>query len=726
MLIESLIRLGRPFLDSEGLSARDMIAQITDVDSSGAVGFYKNVLLVEVDSVKGLPGVRVAAHPLRSWTVSLPGEADNKSDGKRKRPQTMEVAERDRPLALPFVLATGGNPTVRQGYYSVPSYVIYEGSKSTTPGSLRTMPGNPDEVLRFLDSRAPYTVGWTPEGGVLEEVARAVANGLPRPSSGPQKTMALIGIVDYRTGVFSHRQSGEAVPNNWVDIGESLLYPSRRIHVNLSKVVENLWTAKMQEAAEKGKLDDGECSFCGATGLVVSSYAKGWPLFTTTYEFPLPSELKEEELVKSIALCQECYSALVLGANLFVKTAKTLDRMVTRELFSPTQSGMGKLSSRERRLEDIYGSCFILPVLDEFLLNEDAREDFVAGYLSRLGPRAKSKGIDVQLDSILGFEDRIGEELSGDNCRLTVAYYSGDWSRGAVDLQAIIQDVVPSVARALVTICRSTGETAMEAVQAIAASWGSSSSDARNAFYYNCCSSLPYLLVRAYGGPYLWQSLDSVLHRRSLDHQAFIRNVARRMMSLAKDLSDSERARELESEVVFFVSFAAFLEAYASKVLGEGGGSPMLDWRSWTQLVESRPASEWESDSIEEVGFVAGMLTRAFSRRYFMATGGRDSGKDFIKHRVMTFGADVRPRDIIRRGLARFSEYARRLDMLLPAGLREWAAATTIKCLAMEEEIRKDSDIFVAAFWSGFELCPANLFGKHANETEGAANGEPS
>jgi len=722
VLIESLIRLGRPFLESGGLLPREVILQITDVGSQGAVGFYKNVLLIELDSAEGSPRFRVAAHPLRSWTETVSEDTNDTESGKRKRPRTIEAPDPVRSVALPFVLATGGNPTARQGYYSVPAYVVYEGSKSTTPGSLQTMPGNPDEVLRFLNSRAPYTVGWTPEAEELKEVARLVASGLPQPSSGSQKTMALIGIVDYRTGVFSHCPSGETVPANRVDIGGSLLYPGHRILVNLSKIVENLWTAKMQEASEKGKLDDGECSFCGATGLVVSSYAKGWPLFTTTYEFPLPSELREEELVKSIALCKKCYSALVFGANLFAKTVKTLDRTLTRELFSPTQSGMGKLNSRERRVKDIYGSCFILPVLDEFLRSEEVREDFIAGYLSRLTADAKSKGIDVQLDNILGFEDRIAEELSNDNYRLTVVYYAGDWSRGAVDLQAIIQDVVPSVARALLDICRSTGERAVAAAQATAASWGGSSSDARNAYYSSRCSSLPYLLIQAYGGPYLWHSLDSVLHRRPLDHRSFIRNTARRMMDLAKDLSDPERARGLESEVIFFVSFAGFLGDYVRKVLGEGGLLPMLDWRSWTQTVESKPASQWEPASVEELGFVAGMLTRAFSRRYYMATG----GKDFIKHRVMTFGADIRPKDIIHRGVARFSEYARRLDMPLPAGLREWAAATTIKCLSMEEAIGKDSDVFVAAFWSGFELCPADLFGKQANVTEGAANGEPS
>lgn len=706
-------------MTSSSLEARDIILQITDVGAPGAVGFYKNILLVELDHEDGASTAKVIAHPLKSWVDSLTEDSTEGESSRRKRQKIVEKQDVDRCVALPFVLATGGNPTVRQGFYALPAYVVYEGSKPTTPGSLQTMPGNPNEVLRFIESRVPYTVRWTPEGKELEEVARQVAGVLPKPGGSSKKTMALIAIVDYRTSIFEHRPPGATIPRGLVDIGESALHPGDRIIVNLQRVVERLWTAKTLEASEKGKLDDGECTFCGETGLVVSSYAKGWPLFTTTYEFPLPGELKAEELVRSIALCQNCYSALVLGANMFAKTVKTLDRTLTRELFSPTQSGVGKVANRERKLVDIYGSCFILPVLDQFLHSEEAREDFVDGYFARLTSEERSRGVDVQLRNILGFEDRLAEDLANDDFRLTAVYYRGDWSRGAIDLVAIIQDVVPSVARQLLGICRTTGEMAADAARAAALSWGSASSDAKNAYYYACCSSLPYLLIQAYGGPYLWQTLDAVLHRRPLDRRAFVRNVSRRMMSLSKDLSQIERAMALESEVVFYVSFMSFLDEYFKKVVGEGG-VPMLDWRLWTKTVESEDASQWEPRSTEELGFIVGALTRVFARQYYRAT----NGKDFLKHRVMTFGADLKTRDIIHRGLARFSELARRLDMRLPAPLREWAAAATIKCIGMESSLRKDSDIFVASFWAGYELCPANLFSTQEKVTEGAEDGE--
>jgi hypothetical protein len=713
--------LGKPFLNSDSLEARDIILQITDVGAPGAVGFYKNVLLVELGYMNGSSTVKVVAHPLKSWVDSLTEVSTDAEGSRRKRQKVIEKQDVNRCVALPFVLATGGNPTVRQGFYALPVYTVYEGSRPTTLGSLQTMPGNPDEVLRFVQSRAPYTVSWSPEREDLEEVARQVSGALPKPAGGSKKTMALIAMVDYRTGIFEHRSPGATIPRDFVDMGESVLYPGHRMVVNLQRVVERLWTAKVLEASEKGKLDDGECTFCGGTGLVVSSYAKGWPLFTTTYEFPLPAELKEEELVKSIALCEKCYSALVFGANMFTKTVKTVDRTLTRELFSPTQSGVGKVANRERKLDDIYGSCFILPVLDQFLQSERAREDFVVGYLARLTANERSKGVDVQLRNILGFEDRISEDLANDDYRLTAVYYRGNWSRGAVDLVAIIQDVVPSVARQLLGICRSTGDMAVDAAKAAALSWGSTSSDAKNAYYHACCSSLPYLLIQAYGGPYLWQTLDAVLHRRPLDHRAFVRNVSRRMMSLSKDLSQVDRARALESEVIFFVSFMSFLDEYVKKVVGEGG-VPMLDWRLWTKTVESEDASQWEPGSTEELGFMVGALTRAFARQYYRVTNGRD----FMKHRVMTFGADLKPKDIIHRGLARFSELARKLDMHLPTPLRKWASAATIKCLGMEDSLKRDSDVFVASFWAGYELCPANLFSTQEKVTEGAENGEDS
>lgn len=685
------------------------------------MGFYKNVLLVELGSQEGDSGVKVVAHPIRSWVNTLIEDRNSEDTSRKKAPKVVERQDAMRCVAFPLVLPTGGKPTVRQGFYALPAYIVYQGSKPTTGMSLQTMPGNPNEVLRFIESRSSYTVSWSPEREELEEVARQVSEALPKPAGGSKKTMAIIGIVDYRMDVFDHVPRGAVTPRDFVDIGKSILYPGHRVVVNLERVVERLWTAKTLEASEKGKLDDGECTFCGETGFVVSSYAKGWPFFTTTYEFPLPAELKEEELVKSIALCQNCYSALVFGANMFSKTVKILDRTLTKELFSPTQSGMGKVANRDRKIDDIYGSCFILPVLDHFLQSEEARKDFVDGYLARLTSGERSRGVGVQLRNILGFEDVISEDLANDSFRLTAVYYRGDWSRGAVDLVAIIQDVVPSVARQLLGICRSTGEMAVDAAKAAALSWGNALSDAKSAYYRACCSSLPYLLIQAYGGPYLWQTLDSVLHRRPLDRRAFVRNVVRRMTGLSKDISQVERAMALESEVVFYVSFISFLNEYAKKVVGEGG-VPMLDWRLWTKTVESEDASQWEPGSTEELGFMVGALTRAFARQYYRVTNGRD----FMKHRVMTFGADLKPKDIIHRGLARFSELARKLDMHLPTPLRKWASAATIKCLGMEDSLKRDSDVFVASFWAGYELCPANLFSTQEKVTEGAENGEDS
>ena len=47
--------------------------------------------------------------------------------------------------------------------------------------------------------------------------------------------------------------------------------------------------------------------------------------------------------------------------------------------------------------------------------------------------------------------------------------------------------------------------------------------------------SLPYLLVRAYGGCYLWPVLTDVLHRRPLSGRRFAAGAASRMNGLAKE-----------------------------------------------------------------------------------------------------------------------------------------------------------------------------------------------
>jgi len=76
----------------------------------------------------------------------------------------------------------------------------------------------------------------------------------------------------------------------------------------------------------------------------------------------------------------------------------------------------------------------------------------------------------------------------------------------------------------------------------------------------------------------------------------------------------------------------------------------------------------------------------------------------------MTFGADLKPDDIYAKGLARLQEYARKLDMHVSSSLLNAAAAITMNYIEMQDQIKKDRDTFMAAFWAGYQLCPRDLY----------------
>ena len=82
-----------------------------------------------------------------------------------------------------------------------------------------------------------------------------------------------------------------------------------------------------------------------------------------------------------------------------------------------------------------------------------------------------------------------------------------------------------------------------------------------------CYESIPYLLCRAYGGAYLWQQLETVLHRHRLDLRRVILNASRRMQSLTPQWPDSRF--DLFEEVGFFLSFIRFHHRVNSELAGQ-------------------------------------------------------------------------------------------------------------------------------------------------------------
>src|SRR5690554_5299063 len=103
MLAESIIRVGRPIVDSN-LPNERRIRWLTDTDSENCKNYFQNVFLVELDEEE----TEYYYIELGLW------------EGKRFNVDTM------RNNAYPILYPQGGNPRHAQGVYPAPCYLMYD------------------------------------------------------------------------------------------------------------------------------------------------------------------------------------------------------------------------------------------------------------------------------------------------------------------------------------------------------------------------------------------------------------------------------------------------------------------------------------------------------------------------------------------------------------------------------------------------------------------------
>ena len=106
MLIEDLIRLGRPLLDSEDFAPEDVLRLITGVEDIRVKNFYQHVFVVEVPADES-QSPRVV--PMQSFGDLI----------REKGKEDFRVAVAQA-VGAPFVLPSGGDSIQPQGRY-VPS-----------------------------------------------------------------------------------------------------------------------------------------------------------------------------------------------------------------------------------------------------------------------------------------------------------------------------------------------------------------------------------------------------------------------------------------------------------------------------------------------------------------------------------------------------------------------------------------------------------------------------
>ncbi|MGE3808612.1 MAG: hypothetical protein AB7K24_28435, partial [Gemmataceae bacterium] len=613
-----------------------------------------------------------------------------------------------RTTAAPFVLPSGGNPLNPQGRYGVPVYPCYA-------PHIRGFQESVDYVVDFLNARLERTPAVSVPQEMVQRIAEAIQDRVADTDlAGERRVLGVLVLAWCEVKGFYDFGNPERFDRISPPEGGRAIVP------HYPRIVEGIWAAKVEEGREAGERY-GPCSFSGVTANLVSAYCKAWPWAFPTWSCPLPHGGNVEMLVEGIAVSPESYRALTLGACVFNRLTQRVSSLVIPEVFSPADTRTGKEQAQRRNLSDlpsVYGAAFLLPVQDTTLTNQEHRECFTDGIRAMLAANPDDPNqADRYMTEVVGFNAFLPPDMAIDDYRLTLVYFSGDYTRGDIHLRAFIQDVIPSTLGTLRDLARSNVGSAMTLLQTLMPAM----TDKQRAYFGRCYQSVPYLLARAYGGTYLWQQLESLLHRRPLDARRVTVNAARRMESLVPQWPASRWT--LADEIGFYLSFLKFLtQANVHPRLANHKGDktmPMRPWGDLLQALERAPVESVKFDSVAELGFACGLLIRRFSGWYSYEMG-RD--KDFLKDRVLTFGASLLPRDVSRAvrtirdvahkfdGLrqavelgqlayypkeerkAHIGDYARRLGIVLAELERQ--SANLDKC----------RDEFMTGFWSGYSL----------------------
>jgi hypothetical protein len=672
MLIDDLIRVGRPLLDSSDFADEDKLRLITGVEDERAKNFYRHIFVVAVPTDE--------SHQPHVLPTQRFGEVA-RVGGKEKFEVALTQA-----VGAPFVLPSGGNPLQPQGRY-LPIYPCYD-------RHIQDFRQSAQGVKQFLVGRLERTIGFSLSESMVDAIATALHEALKNADFGDEKKLLGILILA-RAGPDGYFTTQQGISPH--SVGTTV--DGLSIVPNFARILEGFWEAKREEGKEAGSRI-GSCSFSGNEGEVVSAYCKAWPWAFPTWTCPLPLGGDERMMVESVALGPETYRALILGACVFNRLTRPIDRLrVVPELFSPADTRVGKdQAQRRRELTAIHGSGLLLPIQDQDLIDPDGRYAFVKGMRFMVADRKKDDRTmaDRYMTAVTGFDFMLPEDLDQEGYRLTLVYFSGEFSRGDVHLRAYIQDVIPSTLFRLRRLAHDEAKLAMQLLRALG------KSEKQIPYHASRYESVPYLLARAYGGAYLWQQLEAVLHRKRLDPRRAVANAARRMQSLTPQWPGSRF--DMFEEVGFYLSFLQVLSRANRELAGSNEESPMRPWKELLHTIDEVPVEELQLTDPADIGFACGALIKRFSGAYYMAMKSSKANSDFLRDRMMTFGSDLGVADV-HKGLKSIIELPNKLKSLKHnRDLAERTGAMVTAFQQNREEILKKKDDFLAAFWSGFAL----------------------
>ncbi len=655
MLVESIIRVGRPIIQSN-LSNEQRIRWLTDVDSENCKNYFQNVFLVELDAEK----IDFHYITLGSW--------ENKNF----------VVDQLRNSAYPILYPQGGNPLHAQGVYPAPCYLMYD-------PHIKSMNNSETFAYEVILPRLKSTISYRGKNeeqvlSIATRVAKIIASKYGNFIS-EEKQLGILYIYDHALPIYHIMPERKIDDERYFWISESKLKDGQHLYLDSEKCLEGIIEAKFAEAKTLGYERNAISTFTNKREAEVSSiYNKFWLWLSPTWEMPRSIYWAENEWTHGIKIDRANYEAFLYGSQFLKQITVPISSGILKEMFAPTMNVEAKKYMKPTSFERIYGVPIVLP-----LVGGDS-EQLYEKYQRLLKDEQGKSESDIHLELLAGINKVIPE--TDDEYRLIILYYSGDLSRGDIHIRMVIEDIIPSVAMMLQKIMNTLNR---KHIVNIHKAFGSKNEEK----LYFRTRSLPSMLANAYGPGYIWSALQTVFHRQPLSIDRLYQATAMKL----NELANKEDHWGMVDELIFHYAFVFFYREYHREVLKtEKEVKTMSDW---AQLLEKYHTGQITSDDLrtaEELGFITGLLLKQFSNSYHHKTG-----KDFVRHRVMKFGSKLTPEMVWKGGLMRCKELAEQWDMKLAGNFYSVLPHVLLALLDADKEnlLSRNKDEFMTAFWSG-------------------------
>jgi hypothetical protein len=658
VLVESIIRIGRPIVESD-LPCKERIRWLTDVSSENCKNYFKNVFLVELGENED------AFHHMEIGEIV-----------KVNKKESFYVDQK-RNVAFPVIYPNGGNPLKAQGVYPVPCYLMYD-------PHIKSM-NKPDEFMKKdllprLEKTVSYQNWKSEEKEKLAERIVKVINKYADNYIYEEKQLGVLMVFDNKLSVY--KKSDTTNENNYyIWITESRLKSGQHLYLNGEEVLKGIVEARFDEASSLGEEKNAVSTFSNKPAdKVVSIYNKSWLWLSPTWEMSRSIYWKKNEWTKGIKIDRNEYEAFLFGAQFLKQIQVPISSSVLKEMFAPIENAEAKRNKKATSFEPIFGIPMVLPLLDG-----DSKQIYEK-FRRMLKKDKELRLTDLHLEVLAGLKESIVPD-SSDNYRLTILYYSGDLSRGAMHIRAVIEDVIPSVANSVQKILRKLKTTGIKEIQ--------KHFGIENYRTYKI-ETLPSLLGNAFGSGYLWSSLQAALHRKSLKAD----RLSLAMMKKLNELANKEDYWGMKQELIFYYSFLYFLKRYEENILGnERSVNELADWQCLIDSYHEGNIELEDLNSPDSLGFIVGMLLKQFSNSYYQKTN-----KDYVKTRVMRFGSKLTPEMVWKNGVLRCEELAGQWDMGLKKNCRKVLSQVLLGFIEAEQQqwLTAEKERFMTAFWSGY------------------------